>query len=84
MLRDKVHIHSNGSSLNTTIVNIVDNKESELSVREATIRLEEGQINRVDLEVVGPSVEVDATVDTVTMICPICDWIETHKCFETK
>lgn len=84
MTRDRVHIHSRGSALDTTITNIVDDKESILSVREATIRLEAGEINRVDLDLVGPSIEVDATVDTVTMTCPICDWIETHRCSEKK
>lgn len=60
-------------------VHLMDGTELK-GVHSATIRMEPGQLNVVELEIVGPVISVNARVSEVNFICPLCSHSETHKC----
>lgn len=73
----QVRIQSDGSAFDTVIT--TDTGE-ELRVSRATIWMENNELNKVDLEIVAPKVDVHANLTTITLVCPVCKETETHDC----
>jgi hypothetical protein len=80
----QIRITSSGSALDTTVTNVPrdGSRPTELEVQAATIWLERNEMNKVDLEMVGPSLDIVAIVGTVTLTCPVCSHSESHECQE--
>lgn len=49
-------------------------------VTSATVRIETGDIARVDLEIILPMFDANAIVDDLDFICPVCETRITHHC----
>lgn len=72
----KITIHSDGYG-----GVIVDEDGTKIEgVYAATVRVQAGDITRIDLEVISTGVKVEGTVDEVELVCPICQHSDHHKC----
>lgn len=49
-------------------------------VTEITIWLEAGQAVRADITLCTPAINVTATLDEVTFLCPACEGYVSHEC----
>lgn len=73
-----LHITSDGDAKSASIVDESGRKIE--GVTEATLFIEAGNFNRIDLTFGLPSVDVKAYVHQVTMVCPCCNDTMTHRC----
>ena len=75
----KVTIHSDGWGGEGTVILDGDGNKL-LNVYEATIRLEANRPTEVDLVILQSDINVQATINEVTFICPCCNNTIEHKC----
>ena len=73
----QIRIQSDGSG-GTTKVTLPDG--TELSAHSATVWVEAGEFNRVELEFIGPALDIHAELSETDMTCPICSTRQTHHC----
>jgi hypothetical protein len=77
MPEPQIRIMSDGTG-HDTVVTTADGRQ--LYPVSATIWINANRINEVDLRFVHMGTDIHADVHTVTMICPLCEHEETHKC----
>lgn len=79
----QLRVYSEGGpgTLGSSAIKIIDEDGNQVEgVMSATIWMDPADPVRIDLEIQSPIVNVAATVDTVTLYCPVCrDNIE-HEC----
>lgn len=73
-----VTIHSDGTGPGTVIIDEDGNKLE--GVLDVTIRMHAGEYNTADLEIIAPQTQVQAKVDEVSFLCPVCEEYQTHQC----
>lgn len=73
----QIRIQSDGTG-NSTTITLPDG--TELKPSSATIWLEGREMNRVELEFVGPALDIHAEHSETDMTCPICSTKQTHYC----
>lgn len=73
-----VRVVSDGNGVDTAIT-LADGTVLE-GVTSLTLWMEPFELNRVDLTVVGVSVDIKAHVDSVDMNCPVCGDAVEHRC----
>lgn len=73
----QIRIQSDGTGSSTKIT-LPDG--TELAPASATIWLEARESNRVELEFVGPALDIHAELSETDMTCPVCSTKQTHYC----
>lgn len=74
----RVTIHSDGTGPGTIIIDESGNKLE--GVISATVRMNAGEYNTVDLEVMAPATQVSGKVDSTSFMCPVCEEYVSHDC----
>lgn len=77
--RARITIESQGTGLDTSVLTHPSGEIIE-GISDATIRIAAGDVNRVDLSILMPKIEVMAEVDTVYYECPCCHDVIVHQC----
>lgn len=76
---NQVRIVSDGTPIDTKVTRLSDGKPIERVIA-ATVHIEAREYARVDLEILGPVVDVSGGVQTVHTTCPVCDHVSEHSC----
>lgn len=69
-----------GDIAGNTVALVLDDGEQIQNVSHATIELDANDWNRVSLEIIGVSVNVEAGAEGCVFRCQLCDHSEEHKC----
>ena len=73
-----IRVQSDGNGTDTTI-SFGDGTVLE-GVTSLTLWMEPYELNRVDITVVGGSVDIKAGINSVEMTCPVCEETVEHHC----
>lgn len=77
----QIRVQSDGTGA-TTVITDADGKPIS-GITSATLWLEAGDVNRLDLEMSPAMADVHAMPDTITFTCPCCGEKIEHKCSKT-
>lgn len=76
-MRHQVRIVSDGDSTSTVVTT---DKGEQLYPKSATLYMEAGEVNRVDVEFFAPLHDVHADLQEVTFVCRCCQGTVVHNC----
>ena len=77
MAKRQVRIQSDGTGVDTVVTTA---EGAKLHPGSATIWIEHGAANRVELGFDGPALDVHAILHETSMTCPVCSHTDTHHC----
>jgi hypothetical protein len=81
-MEQTIRIQSDGNSAGTVVTDA--NGRVLTGIYSATVTLEAGQVNIVDLVMNNPEMDVHADVREVVFQCPCCDEYVVHRCSDDQ